>query len=213
MCNLTVLDTLRCPIHGVISVLGDGCINVNYKFMMSQREDRLEWLKYIQREFKEHNINSTIWFRRTGGFPNSRPSFVLQTQRYLLFKSERERWYPTGKKQLPLDIRITPKSLAHFYMGDGSLVQYQLRLYTDAFSLEEVRYLRSRIDDLYEIPFYIRSKPNGRYFLEITRKKLVQYFLALIKPYILSCFSYKCVPGTRYYRKDSSRPFYVRILE
>lgn len=64
------------------------------------------------------------------------------------------RWYPinpNGKheKQPPNDVRITPKSVMIWYLGDGSLVQetnsVMLRLSTDSFTPEKVEYLASKL--------------------------------------------------------------------
>lgn len=62
------------------------------------------------------------------------------------------RWYQTGsRKQPPNDIRITPKSVMMWYLGDGSLVQDQntvtIRLSTDGFSPDRVEFLSAKLRD------------------------------------------------------------------
>ena len=55
-----------------------------------------------------------------GGYTFDLCSLYSKTSEIML--NERYRWYPVGKKEVPSDFNLTPVSLAHWFMGDGSSV-------------------------------------------------------------------------------------------
>jgi hypothetical protein len=60
----------------------------------------------------------------------------------------RQRWYPQGIKIIPKDFKITPLSLYHWYIGDGSFFQdhreRKIILYTNGFTKEDVDWVREQ---------------------------------------------------------------------
>jgi len=67
---------------------------------------------------------------------------------------QRKRWYPMGKKRIPYDLVITGESLLTWFLGDGTLSHSNqdnsttLRLYTYAYSYDEVEFLQGQLESL-----------------------------------------------------------------
>ena len=76
----------------------------------------------------------------------------IRSRRSEWLKNERIRWYPSGNKVVPQDVRITPISVMWWYIGDGCLLKKATRpqsrrihLATECFSIEDVRFLTSKL--------------------------------------------------------------------
>jgi transposase-like protein len=159
----------------------------------------IDWLNEIHKVFSDHKVISKIEHlaprnrllgERTihGG-----PHVSIRTLMYRNLKSEYKRWYGTGKKIIPSDVRIDALSLAHWYMGDGSLVKntkHNLRIvfYTNGFNYDEVVAIKHRIEDHYNISGFVhrRVKPV---LVFCARSAVI--LLDLIRPYVVPSFAYK----------------------
>lgn len=116
----------------------------------------------------------------------------------------REAFYPEGKKVIPIDFirdKFTAKSLAYWYMDDGSLdkVSMSYILNTQGFTREN---LQQFIDYLYEkfnLEFSIK-KDCSLYL----RHKCNEIFVNLIKPYITDDMQYKIVSSLNSVKRGNS---------
>lgn len=207
MKEITVDEELMSLVDGLL--LGDGCVakdnrgdHCNGYLTIDQRIDRVEWLDFIQTLLLGKGIKSNQHsYKNKSGFlefPTNNLSLVKPTVRlyteYLpLFREQRERWYPNGKKVIPKDIRLTPLSLAMWYLGDGSLnsKSISISLHTCGFTTGDVQYLSQQLKKRYCIDNKVRIKHHGPTIYIPTIG--TQIFLDLIKPYYLSCFGYKFI--------------------
>lgn len=51
-------------------------------------------------------------------------SYRFRSKTLPIFQEYYNRWYPNGKKVIPEDFKLTPKSLLHAYLGDGCFGNY-----------------------------------------------------------------------------------------
>lgn len=65
----------------------------------------------------------------------------MSTQRTVQLYKEFNRWYPKGKKVVPKDLRLTPVSALHWYVGDGSSGKHELIFSTQSFNAEDNKLL------------------------------------------------------------------------
>ena len=138
-------------------LLGDGCIQLEYRNKteigrLSCGVQYEEFCKYLINHFSTYKATSTKYDRESMSFGyiwEGRTRF--HTDLYI----QRQRWYPkdkndsTSKKQPPNDVRITPRSVMMWYLGDGSCVQKNntivIRLSTDGFDKERVEFLTDKM--------------------------------------------------------------------
>lgn len=116
------------------------------------------------------------------------------------------RWYPEnaeGKriKSPPKDIRVTPKSVMLWYLGDGSLTQHDntvtIRLSTDAFLPEEVEFLANKLTEK-----GIDSYRNGDNRVQIKTNAVPAFFDFIGRKSPVECYNYKFdIPEWRFEAK------------
>jgi hypothetical protein len=132
-------------------LLGDGSISYNKTTFKGARfsigSSEKEWADYAMSGFKQYNpteASSKGWKFRTQ--KPSRPTFSSRSKTHPDITKLAKRWYPNGKKIVPLDVRITPTSILLWYLGDGSvgghkeserLMSTNLSLATCGFTPEE----------------------------------------------------------------------------
>ena len=66
----------------------------------------------------------------------SKKSIIKSRPQYFKYRSKslngllslHEKWYPNGKKIIPVDIKINPITMLFMYLGDGSLISNNNRL-------------------------------------------------------------------------------------
>ena len=100
------------------------------------------------------------------------------------------RWYPAGKKILPIDISITPTVANMWYCGDGGLDSdkgylRQIALCTHCFEPDSREWLAEQLRSL---GFRSRAAKNGRVFVS---KRAIPDFLNWIGQPPTSCYLYK----------------------
>jgi len=132
-------------------LLGDGSIgykkithkSARFSFGSSEKQ----WTNYAMSGLKKYNpreASSNGWKFRPE--KPSRPLFSSATKMHPDISLQAKRWYPNGKKIVPLDVRITPTSILLWYLGDGSIggcnrnkmsISTNLHLATCGFTPEE----------------------------------------------------------------------------
>ena len=142
------------------------------------------------------------------GFAPASWGIRIFSYRHLGFTKLRKKWYPCGKKIVPKDIKLTPKVLAYWFMGDGSTNWRNKEkrtsvtmLHTQGFDNEFVLFLKDKLHELGIEIIHLQRKPNDRYALRIERAKDVKRLFNIIEPYILPCFNYKIKYPTSMGRK------------
>jgi len=123
------------------------------------------------------------------------------------FLSElRKIWYPNGYKIVPKNLKLTLKTLAWFYMGDGSssdkkghsVKKYDITLATQGFKKEDTITIIQKLHDLGFIGAYPMKRKltlpaKGRGFaIILSRTKQVAEFMKMVEPFMIRpTFSYK----------------------
>lgn len=113
------------------------------------------------------------------------------------FYKQHLRWYPIDQKenrrikQPPTDVRITPKSVMLWYLGDGSVVNQDngtimLRLSTDGFSKAGVEFL---VEKLIEKGISCHRNNDNRIFVEAAGVPAFFEFIGKTSP--VKCYEYK----------------------
>lgn len=166
----------------------------NSLFQISASVKHSEFIDFLEKYLNDLGFSTyrRTYVRELGTVIN------LNTERHPFFTTLRKIWYPFDKKIVPDSIHLTPKSIAYWFMGDGSSRWYErgnkkvhLDIATDGFDTNSVISLQGNLHDL-GIDIYLRFKiGNTRPYITSKKSSEVAKFMQLIKPYIIPCFRYK----------------------
>lgn len=195
--TFVLTDSLKNYLDG--HLLGDGHYSkINSggmcsAFQLEQCIAHSSWVIAAQQRLSIAGVESKITHHSPRLLPkNAGPTLLLRTKTYRTLKAERLRWYPNGKKIVPLDIHLEdPELLAQWYMGDGACQPEcrRLLLSTCCFTEEENVYLRDRLGKLLGNQVYV-CHMNGYPMIGI-KGKATEGFLNLVRPYLDPCFAFK----------------------
>lgn len=181
------------------SLLGDGSIskkrtkNENSYFCKGQAERRHEYLEWHYQQFQP--FSSCLSKSQNACKGKQYGKSVFTTRSHPLFSALRDKWYPNGKKIVPVDIRLDPLAIAVWFFDDGDncLKRRICNIATCAFSLNEVEILRSQLANFNFITS-VKIRKDGRYPRLTILSKSYRDFIDLVRPYMLwDCFGYKVV--------------------
>ena len=126
---------------------------------------------------------------------------VLQSRTHPLMVSLRDLWYPKGVKEIPLSFRLSPISLAHMTMGDGSSSWHQggnivACLSTQNFSERSIELVEDAlrgigIDHTGRGHVKLKNKKSGSGIVITLLQDSVDDFMAMIEPHVVPSFRYK----------------------
>jgi len=137
----------------------------------------------------------------------------VYSYRSIAFTLLRKHWYDDRLKIVPNKIKITPKTLAYWFMGDGSSVwinknktKSMILLFTEGFTKNDTISLQKKLLDL-GIKSHLQQKHKleGRYFIVIGTSYDVFKFFEIVEPYILLSFRYKIKKPIRKTRAEAIR--------
>lgn len=128
--------------------LGDGyihfdksrrdCLGAKFCFGSVQQE----WASFAMSKLKCYGAKEPKVLTKILDKKHPHPTWSSSTLTHPDIVEQAKRWYPNGKKIVPLDVRITPTSLLLWYLGDGSIskmgVSFFIRLATCGFTPEDV---------------------------------------------------------------------------
>ena len=186
-------------------LLGDGWLEVNQnsegRLCLDQRDDRNSWLDMVEKELLVGGVrcSRSIRLPRTACIDGrdfvGRGALSIRTMKYTNFTKQRHRWYPNGEKIVPKDVNLSPRSLAHWYWGDGATTNdgYRMIFHTEGFAETDVVFLRDRLEALYGWTPTIQRRTSGKFILVIQRKEQRRELAATIKPFCPPCFDYKLI--------------------
>lgn len=103
-------------------------------------------------------------------------------------------WYDSGRKSVPRDLELTPVSVAHWFMGDGSSTWRSnlvlVKFSTQGFGPDDMDKLILCLDELGISPVHRNNcgKYQALYMGEI---KAVNKLMDMIEPHILPSYRYK----------------------
>ena len=126
-----------------------------------------------------------------------------------LLTLEHQRWY-RGEKIVPYDLVLTPVSLAHWFMGDGTTSRYKprpwpvyLKLSTQGFDPPSIHRLIRCLADVglggFKVYWDRHCSGDKGFFLKTGNSTLVDRFLKTVAPFVVHSFDYKIkYPGSIY---------------
>lgn len=193
------------------SLLGDGGLNKSYFYEghSEKQKEYLNWKKHLfESAFNTEYFSSSIYPSGNHGF---------RTLAYPFFRQLRERWYKE-KKVIPKDIKLTPLSLAIWYMDNGHYENRGNRSRVDiacmGFNDNEIHILRSEMKNL-GIDTYISDAASSkdRIFVDEYNTDIL---FNIIHKYIPSCMKYKLsndyIPQGDLFTIDSCLSFYSPVI-
>jgi len=99
------------------SLLGDGCIHLAHhgkSASYEERDNHREYLTWLSDLLFGLGVESRNIKKEKKG------TFVLGTKYYRELVEVRDKWYPSGVKEVPDDIELAPSTLLNWFIGDGS---------------------------------------------------------------------------------------------
>ncbi len=174
-------------------LLGDGHLakqTKNSNVLYAHTCKHKEYIVFIKDFLMQYNISFTpnIYVKPNGY--GTGVGYQIYSHVDSFFTKEYPRWYCDKKKILPKDIIVTPLSLLHWYIGDGTLdtdqgYLRQIAISAHSFTYEERDHLVEKLND---IGISASNRKNG---LICVKKKSVPYFLNYIGECPVSCYKYK----------------------
>lgn len=112
--------------------------------------------------------------------------------------SENNNLMTNNKKIIPKNLKLTPRTLAYLFMGDGYSTwgngkwkTVGIGICTESFSLYYVKSLKKRLEKLGLTRIIIQKRRKNQYRISITKNSETTKFMKLIDPYIIPIFRYK----------------------
>ena len=119
----------------------------------------------------------------------SRVAYRFTTRSLPVFTDYYYRFYPNKKKQIPFDLKLTPVSLAVWFMDDGTRCRNATYFNTQQFSVAEQQFLQQLLLKSFEIKSSLnKDKQYWRLYVTTDGSKKM---MKIIEPHVLSCFRYK----------------------
>ena len=200
--NDDALEAIYGMLLGDSHIYNDKRTNGMLRVVATNGEKQLEYLKYKQQIF---NGDGKIVNAGIGSFGRVPSYHWFLNVDASVSMNVRKDWYQDGKKQISDKVisKITPISLAFWYMDDGCLsyrnkeeTAYFIRLNTQGFSYDEIDKLRLMLNQKFNIISKINkdkisSKGEWMYRLDISSTEESNKFLSLVAPYICDSMLYK----------------------
>jgi len=168
------------------SLLGDGYLaktTMGYAFRVNhglKQQDYVNWKWRILQTI----VNSSP--------KSSANCYYFRTVSHPVFSHLREKFYPKGKKILPVDLvakELTPFVLAVWIMDDGTKCGNQVRINSQSFTEEENRILQEFLSAKLGIKSVL-NKDKDRVRIRIVSESMPK-LIQQIRPYIIPSMLYK----------------------
>jgi recombination protein RecA len=181
------------------SILGDGCLTIhpkyrNARFSFRHSHNQLEYFQWKANELKEICSDKSQWIQGSEEKPDGWgmikyrfQSLALPALTELHHLTHKGTSGPTAKIRRKWLNKLTPLSLAIWWLDDGSLVSDSRQgvLCTDSFSLNEVEILHKYLKNVWNVNTSIgQVKETGRYRLWIRSTEELKKFLRIIIPHV-----------------------------
>lgn len=180
-------------------LLGDGYLAPNGCLIVGQTDRRVGWLHQIVKELRRFGCAANVHFMSAGRDfwirgkkYRAKSASVLRTRVYEELKVQRARWYPNGSsvKRVPYDVRVSPKSIAHWFAGDGSSDHHGSLIFcTNSFTADEVEHLIRKLP-VEARRAAISSRP-GQSIIHIMKRNEAVKLANAIRRYLPQCCMYK----------------------
>ena len=184
------------------TLLGDGYLrptngnrgNSSYSLALCHGEKQFEYLKWKFHEF-EAFVTTKDFRVNTRPFQGNAPTYSFSTISHPFLNEAHKICYANhGKKDITADwlSRLTPLSLAVWYMDDGSLNKryHTIVLCTNSFSPEGQALAVDFFREKYNIRAVLEPRRNHQTVLRINASES-RKFMDIVSPHIPSCMDYK----------------------
>ena len=188
------MGSLTSTQHAILieSLLGDGTLRRqgNRRNALFEVNHSYKYREYV--DWKWQNFNEYILTE-----PKLRPSkgtriaYRFTTRSLPEFTRYYIKFYPNGIKHVPINLHITPLSLAVWFMDDGGKSRSATYLNTQQFSLLEQQFLQKLLFQTFGINSTLNR--DKKYFRIRINSNSSKIMCKLIKPYILPCLEYKLI--------------------
>jgi hypothetical protein len=164
------------------SILSDGCITKtqntkNYYFTHLCKYE--EYVDFISSELS-FDLSKYASERKGKNY------YTIRSGVNESFTELRDKWYPDGKKQVPLDLKLNDVVMLHWFLGDGNLDNKNgITFCTDSFNKEGVDFL---IDEIKKLGFDSYYSNKNRIIIP---NRCVYEFLEFIGPTPVECYLHK----------------------
>lgn len=189
------------------TMLGDAYITKNGHYVFKQKEASKQYVEWVKCQLSP--FSGEVKLVKSTCNNKTYTQYYFYTPALKIFKSLKSQWYQSGKKQLPPNIKLTPRIIAIWFCDDGSNHQKrkQAQFSTECFTTEEVIYLISELSK-FNIKANIKPTKSGP-VIRVSKKSYYD-LINLIKPYIpCECMAYKadtskCPPPFKYVIDDET---------
>jgi transposase-like protein len=195
--DISITSELMEIIEG--NLLGDGCISLvqpdqrsGYYQHGSKHINHINWIRdlFEEQKFPMKKIHSKEAFSRIvigknrSNVANFLESFYIKSKCTPSLKVIREKWYTAEGKIIPHSLKLTPKKILHWYLGDGSRNKDRdrIELATNGFTEIDNKFLVTLLNEL-GIMAQVNSASSGKGFrIYVSRKENFRNFFSLIGP-------------------------------
>lgn len=184
------------------TLLGDGYLrptgaknaqNRSYSLSLCHGEKQLEYLKWKFSEF-ETFVTTKKFAVYHPKFRGNAPTYSFNTVSHPFLTDAHRICYPNGKKDVTEEwiSKLTPLSLAVWYLDDGSLNRrYRtIVLCTNSFSKEGQLLLIDHLKSVYNVDSILEPRRNNQTVIRINASQY-EKFASVIREYVPNCMSYK----------------------
>ena len=150
----------------------------------------LSHIEFVAKQLYGDDYNSHIsseWIERF-----QKNYFVLRSHTHKSLKIHYKRWYPVEnsfKKLVPKDIILTPKTILHWFLDDGSSYQRRkhsntkqayITLSSESFSYEDNKFLVNKLKNEYKLSCRVAACNSGTGYRIIINQSSYESFLKVI---------------------------------
>ena len=196
--NEGVLEAIYGMLLGDSHIYNDRRTNGKIRVVATNGEDQLDYLNYKKNLF---NNDGKIVKSGIGSF-SFKPTYhyFLNVDSVIDYYCKKD-WLINNKKTVTQSVidRLSPVSLAFWYMDDGCLSYRDangkspcIRLNTQGFSFEENQLLQSGLYNKFNIKSTLEK--DKKYYLLRLSNESVEYFLRMVTPYMCKSMAYKTLP-------------------
>lgn len=200
------LDEIQCEVLTGI-LLGDGCLETQtkgqtFRLKIEQSAQHEAYVRHLYKIF-ETWVSTPPRLRSVKASNGTiSESWVFQTISHGAFRFYARQFYSGSKKHVPKLIHrwLTPRSLAYWFMDDGSMKSKQSKgviFNTQCFESAEVERLIDVLNQQFVLKAKLRKQKDGNQ-IYISGSSLEQ-FTQWIEPYLISEMRYKLPQARRTY--------------
>jgi len=173
--NLTSLEFEI--INGML--LGDGNLYVSnrYEFRNASLQYTCHYMEVLN-DVRYKVLERLGWHLKTNSYLDKRTNkrytnYAIMSHSYPDLTILRNKWYPNGIKIVPKDLILTSETCYWWYLGDGTSGNSSLRLCTNGFTENDVKFLVSKMP--IECNYYTTQGPMINIIKRRERRRFLDY--------------------------------------